>query len=534
MIKNNTASEMKVFWIDLFSGAGGTSSGVHLANENATVVACVNHDAIAIESHRRNHPFCEHFVEDIRDFNVVLKLKVLVDELRAKYPGCKINIWASLECTNYSKAKGGLPRDADSRTLANSLFMYLEELNPDYLYIENVREFMAWGPLDCNGRPESTKQGVDYLKWITRVQEYGFNYSSKVLNAADFGAYTSRSRYFGIFAKGDLPMVFPTPTHKNPKKLPNSPLPDWKPVREVLDMDDKGISIFTRKKPLVDATLRRIYAGLQKFTVKGESGFIKRYNGGNPTDKVSSLNTVIGAISTNGRHAVVQPAFLKKYYSGRPKGKVTSIDDPAGAITTTGNQALVQPEFLTSYYGNGQAHDVNQPCPTVTTKDRFAVNFLLYQYSSFTASSINEPAGTVTTTPKHNLVSTDWVTDTQYGRVGQSIDQPMFTLIARMDKKPPYFVNTTYGQLKYPFKSTDTEAMWLIKHFMRVHGIIDIKMRMLKVLELKKIQGFDADYILTGTQTSQKKHIGNAVEVNQATALINANYDGLLNYKEAS
>jgi DNA (cytosine-5)-methyltransferase 1 len=485
---------VKVFWIDLFSGAGGTSSGIHLANEGAKVVACVNHDAVAIESHRQNHPFCKHFVEDIRDFNVVLKLKVLVDELRIKYPGCYINIWASLECTNYSKAKGGLPRDADSRTLANSLFMYLKELNPDYLYIENVREFMSWGPLDCNGRPVSTKAGVDYLEWVNIVKTYGFAYSSKILNAADFGAYTSRSRYFGIFGKTGLPRVFPEPTHRNPKKFPNSVLPKWKAVKEVLDMEDKGLSVFERKKDLADATFLRLHAGLKKFARK-EEGFIKRYNGGDPDNKVTSLDTVIGAISTNGRHAVVQP------------------------------------EFLTSYYGNGQAHDINEPCPTVTTKDRFALNFLLYSYSKFTASSVDDPAGTVTTTPKHNLVNTEWITDTQYGRVGQHTDVPMFTLIARMDKKPPYIVNTTSGIPKHPINGTETHAVWLVKHFMRVHGIYDLKMRMLHVLELKRIQGFDENYILTGTKTDQKKHIGNAVEVHQATAIINANYESLLTYK---
>ncbi|MGK4567819.1 DNA cytosine methyltransferase [Flavobacterium sp. 3HN19-14] len=133
-----------IFWIDLFCGAGGTSTGIHHAKANAKVIACVNHDAVAIESHQRNHPECMHFVEDIRDFEVVMKLKVMVDELRKKHPGCIINIWASLECTNYSKAKGGLSRNADSRTLAEHLDMYLEHLSPDHLYIENVREFLEW------------------------------------------------------------------------------------------------------------------------------------------------------------------------------------------------------------------------------------------------------------------------------------------------------------------------------------------------------------------------------------------------------
>jgi DNA (cytosine-5)-methyltransferase 1 len=162
-----------IYWIDLFCGAGGTTTGIHLAEANAIVLACVNHDAKAIAAHQANHPKAVHFTEDIRDFAVVLKIKKLVDEVRAAEPNCKINIWASLECTNYSKAKGGQPRNADSRTLAEHLFMYIDELNPDYLYIENVREFMSWGPLDVFCKPVSRDKGKDYLKWVNNIKKRG-------------------------------------------------------------------------------------------------------------------------------------------------------------------------------------------------------------------------------------------------------------------------------------------------------------------------------------------------------------------------
>jgi len=197
---------IKEFVIDLFCGAGGTSEGIHLANCDSTVIACVNHDAKAIESHRLNHTQAKHFIEDIRNPEVVWFLKLRVDAIRKLYPDCIITIWASLECTNFSKAKGGLPRDADSRTLAEHLFMYLEALKPDYLMIENVVEFMSWGPLDENGKPVSKKRGIDYLKWIDNVRSYGYRFDWKELNAADFGAYTSRNRYFAQFAKGNLPI----------------------------------------------------------------------------------------------------------------------------------------------------------------------------------------------------------------------------------------------------------------------------------------------------------------------------------------
>jgi len=150
-------------------------------------------------------------------------------------------------------------------------------------------------------------------------------------------------------------------------------------------------------------------------------------------------------------------------------------------------------------------------------------------YSNSDVTSIERPAGSVTTTPKHNLVNSEWLTDTQFGRVGQELNKPCFTLIARMDKKPPYIIQTEKGNIAIKIYSTDNETMIKIKEFMALYGIVDIKMRMLLLEELKRIQGFPTDYKLKGTQTAQKKQIGNAVEVNQAVALIESNYKSLLN-----
>lgn len=202
---------MKLLYIDLFCGAGGTSTGVEkarLENEQcAKVIACVNHDKNAIASHAANHPDALHFTEDIRTLN----LSPLVSHLqkcRAEYPEALIVLWASLECTNFSKAKGGQPRDADSRTLAEHLFRYIEAINPDYIQIENVEEFMSWGDLDEYGKPISRDKGKSYLRWLDNVRSYGYKFEHKILNSADYGAYTSRKRFFGIFAKGSLPIVF--------------------------------------------------------------------------------------------------------------------------------------------------------------------------------------------------------------------------------------------------------------------------------------------------------------------------------------
>lgn len=542
---------MKLLYIDLFCGAGGTSTGVenarHSGEQCAKVIACVNHDANAIASHAENHPDALHFTEDIR----TLELSPLVEhvlKMRALYPDAFVVLWASLECTNFSKAKGGQPRDADSRTLAEHLFRYIEALQPDYIQIENVEEFMSWGDLDENGKPISKDAGRQYQKWIADVQAHGYNFKHRILNSADYGAYTSRKRFFGVFAAAGLPIVFPEPTHtKTPTKdLFSTNLKRWKPVRDVLDFNDEGESIFGRKKPLVDATLERIHSGLVKFVAGGKEAFIVKYNSMSRTGKyhAPSIDAPCPTVATQGRLGLAQVSFLSKYYGGSPDGKSVSIEEPAGTITTRDHHS-----FISAYYGNGHNHSIEEPAPTLTTKDRLA--FVDMQYGNGTPSDISDPAPTVTTNPKHQLVTCKpWIMNTSFGNVGASIDEPAqtitanrkwhylmnpqfqsaggsidnpcFTLIARMDKMPPYLICTETGEVAIVIEPSDTPAMVKIKEFMALYGIVDIKMRMLRIPELKQIMGFPKDYKLIGSQADQKKFIGNAVEVNMARVLCEA------------
>lgn len=533
-------NELKVYWIDLFCGAGGTSSGIHLANPNTSVLACVNHDVNAIKSHEENHPDAHHFTEDICDFNVVIKLKKLVDGIREKDPLAIISIWASLECTNFSKAKGGQSRSADSRSLAEHMFMYLLDLNPDYFWVENVREFMSWGPLDEKGKPVSKTEGKDYLKWVDDIRSFGYKFDWRILNSANYGAYQSRERLFLQFAKNDFPISWPEQTHTKDKiDSPLFPMERWKPVREVLELHDEGVSIFERKKELSENTLKRIYAGLLKFVSNGHSSFTKQYNSGSDNNRCKSLNEPIGTITTGNSHAIVKSVFIKKYYSGRPEGKVIGVDGPAGVVTTVGGQAMVTASHLATYYGNYGLHSIDKPCPTLTTKDRVAkvdVNFIDQQYGKGSASSIEKPVGTLTTNPKFNLVKAQqYIFNPAWGGNNGSIENPCCTVVARQDKAPLYLVSTELGCLSIPVYESDSETMIRIKEFMVSHGVIDIKMRMLNIPELKQIQGFPKDYKLVGTKTQQKKYIGNAVEVNQAKALVQNHYNSLQSYflKEA-
>lgn len=543
---------IKLLYIDLFCGAGGTSTGVENARyedeQCAKVVACVNHDANAIASHAANHPDALHFTEDIRTLELS-PLVAHVERMKKIYPDALVVLWASLECTNFSKAKGGQPRDADSRTLAEHLFRYIEAIDPDYIQIENVEEFMSWGDMDEKGHPISKDKGRCYEKWKRNVRKYGYDFDWRILNAADYGAYTTRKRFFGIFAKRGLPIVFPEPTHcKYGKSDMFGRLEKWKPVKEVLDFSDEGESIFCRKKPLAEKTLERIYAGLIKFVAGGKDAFISRYNTARPQDTVKSIDEPCGVLTTANRFAKVQVSFLSKQFSGQPDCKNISVEGPAGTITCKDHHA-----FVSAYYGNGHNHSVELPAPTVTTKDRLAlVNsvFIDNQYGTGKPTSINQPVGTVTTVPKFNMVSCKpWIMNTAFSNVGSSIEQPSqtitanrkwhylmnpqfasaggsvnnpcFTLIARMDKMPPYLVEVE-GGIGIQVTPDDSPMTIKIKEFMVLYGIIDIKMRMLRIAELKKIMGFPEDYVLIGPQSDQKKFIGNAVEVNMARVLCEA------------
>ena len=599
-----------LYYIDLFCGAGGTSTGVEQANIGsgsiAKVIACVNHDKNAIASHMANHPYALHFTEDMRTLDLA-PIVNLIKKIKFRNPNARFVLWASLECTNFSKAKGGQARDPDSRTLADHLFRYIEEINPDLIQIENVEEFMCWGDLDENGKPVSKDKGRLYLRWVNKVKKYGYKFDHRILNAADFGAYTSRRRFFGQFAKKDMPIVWPEPTHcKEGSQTLFGELKKWKPVKDVLNLEDEGTSIFKRKKLLSPKTFERVYAGLIRHVAGGKDKWLLKYNSVNgQTGKhvPPSMEEPCPTISCQGRLGIVRTHFLSKYFSGHPESKNIPITGPAHTIKCKDNHSLVSTRFLCSYNFKDTAKDIQAPCPTLLTKDRLSLvtSFIMNYYSGGGQhSDINHPApailanpkqrlvscqfmdqqfgqskptgtdrplGAITANPKYNLVSCrPWVMNTNFNNVGSgvnepapvitanrkwhylmnpqfassgsSIDNPCFTLIARMDKRPPHLVSPKTlsnldavpdfvkmddaGNIYIEIYETDIPIIVKIKEFMAMYQIVDIMMRMLKIPELKRIMGFPENYKLIGTQAEQKKYIGNAVEVGMAKALCEA------------
>lgn len=351
--------------IDLFAGGGGASVGIEMALGRSVDIA-VNHDPQAIRMHKTNHPKTLHLTEDV--FKVNLK----------KYTkGRPVSLmWASPDCTSHSKAKGGQPLKSGLRVLPWAVFKHAKQIMPDVICMENVEEIQKWGPLDENGRPIKEKLGQDYKRFITAMKSIGYEFDCRELVAADYGAPTTRKRWYAIFRRDGRDIVWPKPTHFKDKE------PKWLQCGEYIDWSDLGKSIFDRKKPLAEATQRRIANGIKKYIIDNPHPYIVKdgkavayiiqYHG--ETKKGDSkgqlLTEPLKTIDTSNRYGLVT-AFVTKFYK---TGVGQSCEEPLHTITTSAGHFGVVSAFLVKYYGTGEnCEDLGSPLATITTKDRFGL-----------------------------------------------------------------------------------------------------------------------------------------------------------------
>ncbi len=475
--------------IDLFCGAGGTSEGIEQATyfdkKTSVIIAGINHDKKAIYSQSVNHPYAYYTDEDIRFANLT-PITELVEILRKLFPQCPIIIWASLECTNHSNAKGGLSRDPDSRTLPWDLYRYIETIKPEGVWIENVKEFAEWGPMmprtvivkgknkkalkspiplhleaafyadklekgytaycpldwekDSKKRktgkvepewvPIKDLKGTYYLPWKDTVDAYGYHNQERILNAADYGAPTNRRRLFLIFMLKGWPITFPHPTHaKSPKKgdMFDPGLKPHVPVKTCLDFSVEGRSIFDEGHVESEKTWERVYEGLVKFVAGGKNEYMVQRNGGNPLARIYAVDDPARTVTTTGGNQELVQAFLIKYMGNNAKtgsNPGLSIDNPANTITVQPRLGLIQPYFLTKYNSSHNNTSVNK------------------------GASIDEPAPTITTLAGIGLVKADFL-DVIYGKGTPSgIDQPSPTVRTKdgMALVSPKFILNYQGQ----------------------------------------------------------------------------------------
>jgi DNA (cytosine-5)-methyltransferase 1 len=350
--------------IDAFAGGGGASVGIEMALGRPVDIA-INHDPQAILMHKTNHPDTLHLTEDI--FRVDLKKYIGKDKVDL--------MWASPDCTSHSKAKGGQPRKQGLRILPWAVFRHAKQILPDVVIMENVEEIQQWGPLDDDGRPIKARAGEDYQRFITAMKSLGYIFDSKELVAADYGAPTTRKRWYAIFRRDGRDIVWPEPTHFKDRE------PRWLQCGDYIDWSDLGMSIFDRKKPLAEATQKRIANGIRKYIIENQNpyivkdkralAFLIQYHAEQKDGDArgQKLTEPIKTIDTSNRYGLVTAFITKFYKSGIGQG----CSEPLHTITTSPGHFGLVTSFLVKYYGTGGGQRLDEPLATITTKDRFGL-----------------------------------------------------------------------------------------------------------------------------------------------------------------
>lgn len=450
----------KYFCADLFCGGGGTSTGMIRAFRRAGVefqLIGVNHWNVAIETNKKNHPFEKLYCSTVQNVKP-----------REAVPSGRLNfLWASPECTNHSRAKGGRPRDEQSRSTAWDILKWAQELYIDRIYIENVVEFLEWGPIDAKGHPMASKKGETFRAFIAALVSLGYRVDWRTMNAADYGAPTSRTRLIVQAVRGRGNIVWPHPTHaKEPGLFNEKP---WRSAREIIDWSIPGKSIFARKKPLSENTLRRIKSGIRKYWGEWAEPFL---------------------------------IILRGTKDNQCRASVRRLDEPLPTVSAGGVHAGIVEPFIVRYNGgDDRHHSINEPLPVLDCSNRYGLveSLFIPQQSAGTVKPVSNPLPTVATTGAISIVEPFMVKFYGNERGAESLCGPIDTI-------------------------TTKDRFGLVRGYMvEFNGdryVLDIRFRMLQPHELAKGMGFPDGYEFAGNKSEQVKQIGNAVCPNLSEALI--------------
>ncbi len=497
MIQQNMFSGIIV---DNFAGGGGASEGIKRAIGREVDIA-INHDPAAIAMHRANHPYTQHFCESVWD----------IDPCKATQGRPVSLAWFSPDCTHHSKARGGKPVQKHIRGLSWVVLRWAMTVRPRVIMLENVEEIKTWGPLIVVKEgfiPDPDHKGETFQGFIQMLSSgisadhpafieacefleinpagseakmllngLGYDVEYRELKACDYGAPTSRKRFFMVARCDGQAIVWPAATHGDPKRAAviSGKLKPWRTAAEIIDWSLPCPSIFERKKPLAENTMKRIARGIQKFVIDNPQPFIMRTGQtGFSTDGTQQLlNKPLTTIVTKAEHCLVTP-FLTQYHSYDDSARGQELDRPLLTLDTSNRYALVS-AFITKFYKTG------------------------------TGQRADEPLHTITTSPGHFAEVRAFLT-TYYGTgIGSNLNEPLPTVVS----KDRFGLITIHG-LNYQ--------------------IVDIGMRMLQPRELYNAQGFNPDYIIDleyngkpFTKSEQVAKCGNSVSPVMPEALIRAN-----------
>lgn len=355
---------MKEIIVDNFAGGGGASTGIEMATGRSVDIA-INHDENAIAMHSTNHPETLHYCESVFDVDPV-----------AATAGRPVGLaWFSPDCRHFSKAKGSKPVKKEIRGLAWIVIRWALAKRPRVMMLENVEEFKTWGPLltaeDGTEHPDPARAGETFAAFIGMltsgipadhpaiaeccevlninvnsddvrrlVAGLGYVVDHRELRACDFGAPTIRRRFFMVMRCDSQPVEWPVASHGDPKSLDvqSGKLAPYRTAAECIDWSIPCPSIFDRKKPLAENTLKRIARGIQRFVIDNPTPFIVKCN-----------------------HTSTKTSY--DCFRGQP------LDEPLQTITKTHGYAVVEPKFsphITKFRTGATGQEVDEPLPTIT------------------------------------------------------------------------------------------------------------------------------------------------------------------------
>lgn len=506
--------------VDNFAGGGGASTGIEMATGYSVDIA-INHDPEAIRMHQANHPTTKHYCENVW----------AVDPVEACEGHPVALAWFSPDCKHFSKAKGGKPKDKNIRGLAWVALRWAALVRPRVIMLENVEEFKTWGPLNRGHHPIRAKQGDTFRQFVKQLNELGYEVQFRELVAADYGAPTTRKRFFLIARCDGGAIIWPKHTHApaDSEEVKAGLLKPYVGAYTQLDFSLPCPSIFDTSeqikekygiravRPLAPKTMQRIARGLKKFVMDNPEPFIVPIGYGErigQAPRVHDIKKPLPTIVSSGKHYLCEPRLapiIDKTYGGNYQGGGSKIEDPVGTITTIDHNRLVTATLIQYHSetdsGGVRGQTIEDPIMTVDGSNRYGLvtSFLSKFYKTGIGQDEREPLHTVTTSAGHFGEVRAFLIKYYGEGTGQDIEQPLDTVTSR-----------------------DRFGLVTIKG--EQYQIVDIGLRMLEPRELYGCQGFPDDYIIdhdstgkTYTRTEQVKRCGNAVCPPIPAALVKSN-----------
>lgn len=551
-------------FVDNFAGGGGASTGIELAIGRNVDIA-INHDPDAIAMHRANHPNTKHYCEDVWEVDPVEACK-----------GKPVTLaWFSPDCKHFSRAKGGKPADKNIRGLAWVAVKWAYLVRPSVIMLENVPEIQTWGPLGKDNRPIKERAGETFdgfikalstgistdhpafpemcealsISWesemaMALVKGLGYDIQFRTLRSCDYGAPTTRQRFYMIARCDGRKIVWPKPTHgqKNSADVKSGKKKPYHTAAECIDWSIPAQSIFERDRPLAENTLRRIARGIRRFVIDNPEPFIVTVNHGGDNFRGQSINEPLQTVTAKHGYGIVTPTIM----CNNENNVGARVDSPLPTVTTGNRNFLVAPTLIQYHSETSKeevrGQEVDQPIMTIDTAPRYALScaHIMKNYGggyTGAGSKADAPLDTVTATDHNSLVTAHIMTMRNH-MDGQPVDEPLGTITAGTTHHLEvqafllkYYGNGTANSVSEPLDTVTARDRFAL---VTIHGeeyiITDIRMRMLQPRELFNAQGFPEDYIIDHDadgkvypKVKQVARCGNAVTPPVPAALVRAN-----------